>query len=65
MKDVFGRTLKGTCPLANNDRETSENLCVDISADREVIAQTTGMFSERRVDDNIRCYTIPSTNSYV
>ncbi len=65
LKSVFGRTLKGTCALTNDDGETSEGLCIDVPADREVVAQTTGTFSERRIDDHIRCYTMPSTISHL
>lgn len=62
ISEVFGRSIKGACPLVGNGPEISTALCIDIHSERKAIPMTDAPFSESRLIGNIRCFNMPGKN---
>ncbi|KAJ9614101.1 Subunit of the glycosylphosphatidylinositol transamidase complex-like protein [Cladophialophora chaetospira] len=59
LKDVFGRTMAGTCPLADDDSPDAYPVCLNVPHDRTVLVGHSGF--EIKSDpgpDESRCYSL-------
>jgi GPI-anchor transamidase subunit T len=61
LESIFGRPLRGGCPLVPEKGESSETLCIDVPKKRVVEVETSGKYKESRRNDGLtRCYQLPS-----
>ncbi|CAI6332083.1 unnamed protein product [Periconia digitata] len=59
LKEIFGRSLKGACPLTDAG-PGSETLCINTPPERDIHIETDGQFTESRSSaDTMRCYQLP------
>ncbi|KAF2837499.1 GPI transamidase-like protein component Gpi16 [Patellaria atrata CBS 101060] len=59
LKDVFGRPIKGSCPITADRGPDSETVCINVAPEREVQIQTSGGWTESKSEDGfVRCYRI-------
>ena len=64
LKEVFGRPLKGACPLTE-ETEAGNTVCIHTPPERTVNANSTGEFSESKLaSDTIRCYKPPTGSDF-
>lgn len=60
LNEVFGRPVKGACPLTGTDSGDAETLCLNVVPERNVEVQTSGSYKELRHNDGLlRCYKLP------
>ena len=59
LTDVFGRPMKGSCPLSNIDHKPVASLCVEESVQFKLTPNTTGSFSEEIRNVTTRCFKLP------
>jgi phosphatidylinositol glycan class T len=57
LSEVFGRPIKGSCPLTETDGEDSEAVCLNISNQREVYS-SPGAIERKNPGGFSRCYKI-------
>lgn len=57
ISEVFGRSVQGSCPLADESGPT-ESLCVETSPYRVVAPKTSSNYSEHQYDGK-RCHALP------
>ncbi|KAF2734426.1 GPI transamidase component GPI16 precursor [Polyplosphaeria fusca] len=61
LSQLFGRPIKGACPLTDSDGENANTVCINTPPERTVHANTTGPYVESRlVADTLRCYKLPT-----
>ncbi|OCL13829.1 GPI transamidase-like protein component Gpi16 [Glonium stellatum] len=61
LAEVFGRPLKGACPLTDASGYESETVCINVPTEREVQVNTSGTYAEERHEDGLlRCYKLPT-----
>lgn len=63
LTKVFGRSLKGACPLTDNHGEGAKTICLRVPHEREVYI-TAGAFETKNPDGFSRCYTLLSSNPF-
>ncbi|KAK5007475.1 Subunit of the glycosylphosphatidylinositol transamidase complex-like protein, partial [Cryomyces antarcticus] len=57
LNEVFGRPLKGSCPLTAEDGRDSETVCINVPHEREVQERTAADFVKKEHEDGyLRCY---------
>ncbi|KAJ4333007.1 Subunit of the glycosylphosphatidylinositol transamidase complex-like protein [Ascochyta clinopodiicola] len=60
LEEVFGRPLKGACPLTEEGQD-SNSVCINTPPERTVDVKTAGDFTETRTaSDTLRCYKLPT-----
>lgn len=60
LEEVFGRPLRGACPLIEQGGLEANNVCINTPPERTVEVNTTGQFAERSLaSDTLRCYKLP------
>lgn len=60
LTEIFGRPLKGACPLTVDAGGDSNTVCINVPPERTVQVNTTGQYTESRSDlDTLRCYKLP------
>ncbi|KAJ4298873.1 Subunit of the glycosylphosphatidylinositol transamidase complex-like protein [Kalmusia sp. IMI 367209] len=60
LTEVFGKPLKGACPLTVEEGAESETLCINTPPERTIQVNTTGQFTESTTaSDTLRCYKLP------
>lgn len=59
LTDVFGRPIKGTCPLSSNSDTLRATLCVERSVQFKLSTNTTGAYSEEVRNATTRCFKMP------
>ena len=64
VSEVFGRPIRGACPLAEHGQKVSEPLCVNVPSARGVSPLTQCAFTERRPSGNIRCFNMSGKTMY-
>lgn len=58
LEDVFGKPLKGSCPLV--DENDSSSVCINVPPERTVDVKSEGHFTETRSSsDTLRCFKLP------
>ncbi|KAK3214460.1 hypothetical protein GRF29_19g283655 [Pseudopithomyces chartarum] len=61
LTEVFGKPLKGACPLTAEEGSGSETLCINTPPERTIQVNTTGQYSESlSASDTLRCYKLPT-----
>jgi phosphatidylinositol glycan class T len=61
LEEVFGRPLRGACPLADQAEGEANNVCINTPPERTLEVKTTGEFTESRLaSDTLRCYKLPT-----
>ncbi|KAF2009437.1 GPI transamidase component GPI16 precursor [Aaosphaeria arxii CBS 175.79] len=61
LTEVFGRPLRGACPLTDTEGPNSHTVCINTPPERTVNANTTGQYEEHRyASDTMRCYKLPT-----
>ena len=65
LEEVFGRPLRGACPLTGNEGDAANAVCIHTPPERTVTANTTGEFLESKLaSDTIRCYNLPTGSDF-
>jgi phosphatidylinositol glycan class T len=60
LEEVFGRRLRGACPLTEQSGNEAD-VCVNTPPERTLEAKTDGRFAESRLaSDTLRCYKLPT-----
>lgn len=60
LTEIFGRPLKGACPLALQEGANIENLCINAPPERTIQVNTTGQYTQSSTaSDTLRCYQLP------
>lgn len=60
LEEVFGRPLRGACPLTEGRTEEVNDICINTEPERTIDVKTTGEFSQTNlVHDTLRCYKLP------
>ncbi|KAF2026604.1 GPI transamidase component GPI16 precursor [Setomelanomma holmii] len=60
LEEVFGRPLKGACPLTDENGDAANTVCINAPPERTIEANTTGQFVETKLAyDTMRCYKLP------
>lgn len=60
LTEVFGKPLKGACPLTAEQGPGSEALCINTPPERTIQVNTTGEHAETlSASDTLRCYKLP------
>lgn len=61
LEEVFGRPLKGACPLTPGSGDESQTVCINTPPEREVQVRTAGNYVEKSYESgSVRCYKPPS-----
>ncbi|KAF2194033.1 GPI transamidase component GPI16 precursor [Zopfia rhizophila CBS 207.26] len=61
LTEIFGRPMKGACPLTDEESEGSKTVCINVPPERTVQVNTTGPYVEtKQADDTVRCYKLPT-----
>lgn len=61
LSEVFGRPIKGACPLTPESGEESQTVCLNVPPERQVSVQALQPVSEHRNDEGfLRCYKLPA-----
>ncbi|KAF1976736.1 GPI transamidase component GPI16 precursor [Bimuria novae-zelandiae CBS 107.79] len=61
LTEVFGKSLKGACPLTATEGPESETLCINTPPERTIQVNTTGQYTESlSASDTLRCYKLPT-----
>jgi phosphatidylinositol glycan class T len=65
LEEVFGRPLKGACPLAEQSGNDANNVCINIPPERTLEVKTDGQFTESRLaSGTLRCYKLPTGSDF-
>lgn len=60
LTELFGRPLKGACPLTEETGDDANTLCINTPPERTIQVNTTGKYAETRsASDTLRCYKLP------
>ena len=60
LTEVFGRSIKGVCPLGEDDEGAGKTVCINVPHEREVYVSAGTV--ERKHDDGFsRCFKLPGT----
>ncbi|KAI9792492.1 MAG: Subunit of the glycosylphosphatidylinositol transamidase complex-like protein [Piccolia ochrophora] len=63
LGEVFGRKIRGACPLTESEGPASESVCVNVPSEREV--QASAGAEERQYDEGRRrCYKLPDSTEF-
>lgn len=61
LEEVFGRPLKGACPLTADSGSGAHTVCINTPPERIVNVTTMGQFLETKLaSDTLRCYQLPN-----
>ncbi|OCK79990.1 GPI transamidase-like protein component Gpi16, partial [Lepidopterella palustris CBS 459.81] len=61
LGEIFGRPIKGACPLTDIDGDESETVCINVPLEREIQVNTSSNYIEVRHEDGLlRCYKLPT-----
>lgn len=65
LEEIFGRPLKGACPLTDETGDEANTVCINTPPERTVQANTTGQFLETSLaSDTLRCYKLPNGHDF-
>ncbi|KAH6334994.1 hypothetical protein HBI37_151190 [Parastagonospora nodorum] len=65
LEEVFGRPLRGACPLAEETGDAANSFCINAPPERTIEVKTTGKFQEAKLaSDTLRCYKLPVGASF-
>ncbi|KAF2870315.1 GPI transamidase component GPI16 precursor [Massariosphaeria phaeospora] len=61
LTEVFGRPLKGDCPLTEQAGDNANTVCLNIPPERTVQVNTSGEYAETQFSSGtLRCYKLPT-----
>lgn len=61
LSEIFGKPLRGACPLTAEEGPESETLCINTPPERTIEVKTTGQYTETKsAADTLRCYRMPT-----
>ena len=58
LTEVFGRSIKGSCPLSSNSKKQSASICIEDGVGKPITVNTTGSHSEQVRDKTTRCFNL-------
>lgn len=65
LTEIFGRPLKGACPLTDETGEESYPVCINTPPERDIQVNTTGQYEEAKLaSDTVRCYKLPTGEDF-
>lgn len=65
LTEIFGRSLKGACPLTDDTGDNSHTVCINAAPERTIQVNTTGTYTESRsASDTLRCYKLPTGEDF-
>ncbi|KAF2269672.1 GPI transamidase component GPI16 precursor [Lojkania enalia] len=60
LSGIYGRSLKGACPLTDESSENSYTVCINTPPERIIHVNTTGQYAESTSENHaMRCYKLP------
>ncbi|KAL6709893.1 Subunit of the glycosylphosphatidylinositol transamidase complex-like protein [Coniothyrium glycines] len=60
LGEVFGRPLKGACPLTDGSSEEANNVCINTPPERIIEVKSNGEYKQSNLAyDTLRCYKLP------
>jgi phosphatidylinositol glycan class T len=60
LTEIFGRPLRGACPLTDDSGDDPSTVCINVPPEREISVKTDGEYVESRsASDTLRCYKLP------
>ena len=61
LTEIFGRPLKGACPLTDGNGDRAPTVCINTPPERNIQVNTTGQYGELKLaGDTLRCYGLPT-----
>jgi phosphatidylinositol glycan class T len=63
LSEIFGRPVKGHCPLTEPEGPGAKTVCVNVPHEREIYV-TAGAFETKDPKGNSRCYTLLTSNEF-
>ncbi|KAJ9667327.1 Subunit of the glycosylphosphatidylinositol transamidase complex-like protein [Coniosporium apollinis] len=61
ISEIFGRPLKGACPLTAAEGDDAETVCLNVPPEREAEVRTEGYHVQRMHEGGfLRCYELPT-----
>lgn len=65
LEEVFGKPLKGACPLTEQNGDKINTVCINTPPERTLNINTTGEFTQSMsVFDTLRCYELPTGSNF-
>ncbi|KAI9818856.1 MAG: Subunit of the glycosylphosphatidylinositol transamidase complex-like protein [Pycnora praestabilis] len=63
LNEIFGRPMKGSCPLTQSEGEESETVCINVPHERTVYT-SAGAVEHKYEDGLFRCYKLPVNEDF-
>jgi len=63
LTEVFGRPIKGSCPLTDDKGAESETVCINVSHERDIYT-SAGAVERKHEDGYLRCYKLPAHDDF-
>ncbi|KAI9847496.1 MAG: Subunit of the glycosylphosphatidylinositol transamidase complex-like protein [Sclerophora amabilis] len=63
LSEIFGRQMKGSCPLVETDGPDSEPICIKVPHEREVYI-SNGAKEHKLEDGFTRCFEVPENEDF-
>jgi phosphatidylinositol glycan class T len=60
LSEIFGRPIRGSCPLAVVPDEEPEHVCVAVAEQRSIFVSQSSQ--ERKLSPELRCFTLQGTS---
>ncbi|KAF2744781.1 GPI transamidase component GPI16 precursor, partial [Sporormia fimetaria CBS 119925] len=65
LQDIFGRPLKGACPLTDTSPDLGYSVCINVPQERNITVHPEGQYSESRsTSPELRCYKPPRNTDF-
>jgi phosphatidylinositol glycan class T len=65
LTQLFGRPLRGACPLSDDGGDRQKSVCINVPPERIVQVNTSGEYSEHtHPDGTIRCFELPTGSNF-
>jgi phosphatidylinositol glycan class T len=63
LSEVFGRPIRGSCPLTVEEGTESETVCINVPHERDIYT-SVGAVERKREDGVSRCYKLPTHDDF-
>jgi len=63
LSEVFGRPIRGSCPLTDEEGAESETVCINVPHERDIYT-SAGAVERKREDGLSRCYKLPAHDDF-
>ncbi|KAF2117482.1 GPI transamidase component GPI16 precursor [Lophiotrema nucula] len=65
LADLYGRPIKGACPLTDDEGEGANTVCINTPPERTIDIKTDGAYVENKLQsDTLRCYKLPTGSDF-